>query len=369
MNKLNPIILKLSWCALIFGYLTAMINGIRMPNLWSVNYFIPSAMEGFYRRSLAGSMLYPLGDLRFQYHPIAAIQITIFIALNIIIIKAWKNDSGSFKWIWPLFLISSAGGYFFHEIGYVDQLLYLLLLVAICCRSTFLGVFLILISLWFHEMALFTTVPLYLAFLTSQHRPWKDIVTVGILFILLFGVLYLFQTVTQSNLDAFLNRAQLLSNYPIRVDYYEIFSNRFTGGRLQWYYTAREALDSFLLFPLWCLVGYAFSLTAFTATQKQIYFLSGFMAALSPMILGIFGWDSHRWIFLSICSITICFYWVREQIKGRLAIFTALFYALFITFGFLDYFDGYIPRFSNWEYLTNFVQGGFLDVFLSIPKR
>jgi hypothetical protein len=355
---------------LFASYLMAFINGFRMPNLWSINYYIPSIFDGFYRRSLAGSILYFLGNLRFDYYFIASIQIIIFITLNAMIIRAWRNDDGAFKWIWPLFLVSSAGGYFFHEIGYIDQLLYLLLFIAVSCNSILIGSLIVLSGLWFHELALFTIAPLYIAFLVLNRRSWREVSIVGVLLILFFGVIYLFfQTVSGEALSLFLSSAQLQSNYPVRIDYYDVFSNRFIGGRFQLYYTSREVLDTLLLFPLWTLSGIVFSKAARTIEEKWLYFFVGILAAFSPMILGVFGWDCHRWIFLSLCSTTICLYWARKQIKNNLTLLVALSYALFICFGFLDYFDTYIPRFSNLNYLYNFIRGGFLDVLLNVPVR
>jgi hypothetical protein len=67
---------------ILLAYVLAFTNGFRMPSLWSINYFLPSMFEGFYRRSLLGTLLFPLGELRFNYYTIASIQITIFIGLN-----------------------------------------------------------------------------------------------------------------------------------------------------------------------------------------------------------------------------------------------------------------------------------------------
>ncbi|MFZ4771796.1 MAG: hypothetical protein ACOYLO_16565, partial [Ferruginibacter sp.] len=192
MSKTPSISTLAFWPALTLGYIAAWLNGFRMPNLWSINYFIPSMFEGFYRRSLLGNVTFFLGDLRFQYHSIAAIQFAIFITLNIVIIRACIKCGDQFKWFWILFLLSPAGGYFFHEVGYVEQLLYLLLFAAIVSPSKFIGAVVILGSIWIHEMALFTTIPLYIGYLVLQQRPWKEVSTVTATSVICFGILYLF---------------------------------------------------------------------------------------------------------------------------------------------------------------------------------
>src|SRR5262245_21315032 len=65
---------------IVASTLVAFYVGFRMPSLWSLNYFLPSVFEGFYRRSLPGSILYVLGDLRFSYYAIVVVQALIFTA-------------------------------------------------------------------------------------------------------------------------------------------------------------------------------------------------------------------------------------------------------------------------------------------------
>ena len=84
-TAMHPItrLLSRTWVlllAILLAYVLAFTNGFRMPNLWSINYFLPSMFEGFYRRSLLGTLLFPLGEWRFNYYTIASIQFTIFIA-------------------------------------------------------------------------------------------------------------------------------------------------------------------------------------------------------------------------------------------------------------------------------------------------
>jgi hypothetical protein len=91
---------------ILLAYALAFTNGFRMPNLWSVNYFLPSLFEGFYRRSLLGTLLFPLGEVRFNYYTIASIQISIFVCLNIALVYQSLKAQGPARWLWPLFEIS-----------------------------------------------------------------------------------------------------------------------------------------------------------------------------------------------------------------------------------------------------------------------
>lgn len=326
-------------------------------------------MEGFYRRSLAGSIMFFLGDLRFQYHIIAGLQIAIFICINIVIICAWIKQDPISKWMLPILLISPAGGYFFHEIGYIDQLLYLLLFIAVFSKNQIFASFLVVGSLLLHEMTLFTTLPLYVGYLIINDRPKAEIQWVVISSFGLFGLLYLFfQTVDADQLNTFVELAKRSADYPIRIAYYDVFSNRFIGIRSQWYYSAREMWNSCLLIPLWVMAGYMFS-RKITLVNNKVSFLMGFFCAFSPMLLGFFGWDCSRWIFLSIISSFFCFYIAREIVTPKIIFIIGLIMLTFGVFGFLDYFDWFTPRLGDIEKIVQFLQGGFFNLLYSIPQR
>ena len=369
MKRLHPSHPIFYLASLFFGYAVALINGFRMPNLWSINYYIPSMLEGFYRRSLFGNITFFLGDLRFQYHTIALIQLLIFAALNIVIIRACLKSDTPFKWIWLLFLLSPAGGYFFHEVGYIDQSLYLILFIAISSKSKIAGGIMMLASMWVHEMALFTTLPLYIAYLILKKRAWSEVFFVSAGSAALFAVLYIFfQTASQNQLQQFLSNAELHTNYLIRLDYYHIFSNKFIGERFQIYYSIKELKEIALISPLWLMSGYLFSKTSDIKLEKIALFFTGLFASFSPLLLGTFGWDTYRWIFLSLCSASCCIFWGRKFLMGKPLFLMIIFYLIFIRFGFLEYFDAYKPRLDKVDnFFTIFKE--ICNEIISIPKR
>ena len=261
-SALNPITRLLSntgvlLLVILLAYALAFTNGFRMPNLWSINYFLPSMFEGFYRRSLLGTLLFPLGEWRFNYYTIASIQIAIFIGLNIALVYQALKAQGPSRWLWPLFLLSPAGGYFFHEIGYVDQTLYLILLLAISMQSGARASVLMISSLFIHEMALFTTLPVYFAWCVYQGRSIRSVIKVGGLALIVFGGIYFFlQMSSSASIMQFLEQATHLSNYAVRADYYDVFRLSFVGGIFQVPYMSREIINHLLLIPLWLMAGW-----------------------------------------------------------------------------------------------------------------
>ncbi len=88
---MNPLIAKnITGKALTAGLLLclgyAFCRGFYMPAKWSLNYWQINFFDGFGRRALLGTLLYPFWDLRLHYHFIAAIQITTSAALLYLII-------------------------------------------------------------------------------------------------------------------------------------------------------------------------------------------------------------------------------------------------------------------------------------------
>ena len=271
----NPLthLLSRTWILLLvilLAYALAFTNGFRMPNLWSINYFLPSLFEGFYRRSLLGTLLFALGEWRFNYYTIASIQITIFIGLNIALVYQSLKAQGPARWLWPLFLLSPAGGYFFHEIGYVDQILYLILLLAMSLQSRVRAGFLMIASLFIHEMALFTTLPVYFAWCLYQGKSRSLVMKTAGVALLVFALIYLFlQTSSAQSISQFLDTASSLSNYAVRTDYYDVFRLSFVGGMYQVPYLPREIFNHLLLIPLWTIAGWCFAQQGKDSSDKR----------------------------------------------------------------------------------------------------
>lgn len=173
----------------------AFYTGFRAPSLWSVNYYQVSYLDGFYRRALLGTFLYPLGCIRFDYFFIAKVQILILLlALSLFIYFGVKNRAFLVQ---SVFFLSAAGGYLFHEVGYVDQLLWIVAALAIWAldrNRLYLAASLLCLSVMAHEMAIFTAVPIMLAYVVIRKNNFSlsDYVKVFALPMLLFMLLAIF---------------------------------------------------------------------------------------------------------------------------------------------------------------------------------
>jgi hypothetical protein len=329
--------------ALLLGlaYVHALFLGFRLPSLWSINYYIPSAFDGFYRRSLAGTVLYPFGDLRFDYHFILAVQVAVFLAVNVAVLRAACRHP-QYRWFLVVFLLSPAGPYLFHEIGYVDQLLFLLLLAALRVSHPVAAGALLAAAVLVHEMAVFFTVPLFVAKKLHAQVPaarivWQVTPALGC-FVTIYGF---FQTVSREEIEVFMERLRQQADYRVRADYYDVFAHEFTGGRNRNYYGRPDLLNMLLLVPLLGFAAWLFAQRAHSRRDAWGLAAVGTGVATAPLWLGFFGWDTSRWIFLSACSAAFCIYVARDALDAprlRMALATA---GVFALFGALYHFDGY----------------------------
>lgn len=59
----------------------AFFSGINGADDWGMQYYRPSFFDGFYRRALIGTLLYPFGRLRFDDTFINVIKFTVTVLL------------------------------------------------------------------------------------------------------------------------------------------------------------------------------------------------------------------------------------------------------------------------------------------------
>ena len=354
---------------LIISY--AFIAGFRMPNLWSINYYLPSFFDGFYRRALAGTVLSFLGDYKFNYYAIAIIQFSILSSLIIWIFFLFKNNFLLMTLI-SLYFISPFGAYLFHVVGYSDQLLYLILFISIVVykKNKALSIIIFSLSILIHEIALFITVPIYFTYVYMKTEKLKTALMYLVPSLIIFVLIYLlFQIVPTETIELFKEQIMSHANYNMRADFYTIFTSTFTGSRAQVYYKFIHLNQVFLLLSM----GVLSACLMYKLTKKLIVSILIFLTGCAPLLLGILGWDIYRWFFLSFSSLNTIFILciihykidLKEFIsKEKISFLYFIFYILLISTIYLEYFDGYkqreINRFSIVE---------LKNEFLTIPTR
>ncbi len=339
--------------------LYAFIEGFRMPSLWSINYYLPSFFDGFYRRALPGTILSFFGDLRFNYYTIATIQFSVLISLLLWIYYIFQKNL-LLMLIISLYLVSPAGGYLFNEVGYIEQLLYLILFISIALfrKHKTTSIILFSSSMFIHELALFATLPIYFTYIYLSTKNLKQTILYIMPSILFFLVILIFfQVVPLDAIELFKERVSNASSYPLRNDYYTVFTNEITGSRNKIYYTLDSLNQIFLL----CSLAVTASILVYQISKKQILIaLLFFLTATTPLLLGFFGWDVYRWYFLSLSSLTtvliiilLHYQVIFTEIASiqKILVLFIIIYSLLISNMYLVYFDihEYKPRPFNKE--------------------
>ena len=173
------------------------------------------------------------------------------------------------------------------------------------------AILLMIASLFVHEMALFTTLPVYLAYCAYQGKSMRSVMKMAGLALSVFALIYLFlQTSSTASLTQFLEQAGRLANYGVRVDYYDVFRLSFVGG-----------------------------------------------------------WDYSRWLFLSLASSILCLFIARAHLGWRLLLCLVIGCFALPTVGFLDYFDRFTPRFAPWYQWPYFYEVDLWNLLRNIPSR
>ena len=322
--------------------LSAFHVGVRLPNLWSVNYFIPGVFDGVWRRGLLGTLLTPFDPLRFHYGFVMTLQVAIFLALLAVMLRQGLRRGLPGRIIVIAFLFAPTGGYMFHQIGYVEQLLYLLLAAALAMPRSAAAAALVAISLFIHELALFTIVPLYLANLVAERR-YRAAAAHGAVILAAFVLIYVaFQTTTPDVAEALLKKVRAHANYEPRADYYEVFTSTLTSDRMRFWYGPGQHKVSLL-------VGFVAGLAAVASVRRPLgdglpAAIAILGACLAPLLLGFVGWDTGRWFFLSLCSSMAVLIGFGCQPRLWVAATFAAAFAVFAAAGHLPYFDDFKAR-------------------------
>ncbi|MGV4415272.1 hypothetical protein [Chryseobacterium sp. T1] len=353
------------WLALSIAYVVAFVNGARLPTLWSINYYLPSFFDGIFRRSLAGSILSFLGDYKYHYWTIATIQILLLSFLNYIIVRRIK-DQKILRWFFVLFLLAPTGGFMFHIVGYIDYVLYLVLFLSISLKNKWIANSIIILSLFFHEMALLTIIPLYLAYRIYQKEDLKKVIGFGLFSLLTFLIISVFiKVVPAETVASFVAKLQQKGDFNIRYDYYELFGITY----YKIWYTKEYLFQVLLISPIY-IVCYLLQTKNIILKDKfsQLIVCSiSIFACVAPLLLGLSGYDINRWVFLSILNSMFILSLFPTQIYQYQKILFAVM-ILYISIGYLHYFDKKHPRLQNIDDIEIFLPD-LKDSLFNKPKK
>ncbi len=352
MKTLKKKKLDYKYIAILLLFLSisfAFFHGARLPNLWSQNYFIPSFFDGFYRRSLLGTLLSLFGPLKYNYAFTSSLQILTLLALIFVLVHHAINNFFSCLLL-AAFFISPMGAYLFHEVGYIDQFLYLSLFLILILTRDNLQIFFLSATIFVHEISALTIIPLFLAY-QYQRKDKKHISSAFVSSLISFFFIYSFcQTISKWEIMSYLEMLNTKTDYPVRMDYYSVFTNSFEKRSMN-YYTTREVPMIFFMIMYSFIASFSIHTEKNLQTRKKrlLVFLSG----LTPLVLGLYGWDTDRFIFLSGFSTTIILLLnFQKTNKSLIVLITAILLSSTLILNF-KYFDGYFPANSLDEFIRN----------------
>src|SRR4051812_27842094 len=115
--------------------LFAWYRGFRMPNIWAVTLLNVSVTDGFRRRFLVGTLLRPFALLTdYHYWFFAAVSLVVVVVLvATVCVLAVRTRLVSQRALVIGWFVLGAGGFLFDDVGYLEQVLYLLLFASMWC--------------------------------------------------------------------------------------------------------------------------------------------------------------------------------------------------------------------------------------------
>jgi hypothetical protein len=377
-----------SWVSaglLVVSVLLAGYTGFRLPNLWSVTLMSVSITDGFHRRFLVGTLLRPIAEQRhFTYWFYAAVAFAVLAALvALLVVAALRATLLSQRFLVIAFFLLPTGGYLFHEVGYLDQVLYVLLFASLfAVRRSWWWAAPVLMTLTVvtHELALVTVVPIY-AFVALRHLPLRRAVG-AVVPPAVVGAIVLLVAPSEDRAIAGVKSLLAGANWQPRADALSLFGR--TQSQSLDLYSAYEVF--YFLIPAIVIVLVAAvllylsnergdrgaHLASWPRATDWAYAILAILAILAPVILIWGGWDKWRWGFLLFANFLIVVWWWigdldRELDTIQLVILAA---ALLMTAHVnLRYFDLDEPRdlsAENWRELRHEIEDGS---FFDIPAR
>lgn len=337
--------------ALVAAAILAGYVGFRLPSLWTVTLYNISVEDGGLRRSLLGTILAPVWAVfNNSYWAFATVAFAILGGLiAVVVVSGWRAQNNSQRLIALTFLLAPTGAYLFHEVGYLDQLLYLVLFISVWAWRRWPALVAIIpvsLSVFVHESAMVTTVPLLLFFAILSEGFSKKL-WVFALPVFAALVVALQGDWSEGQSQAVISRLSASLPFPFREDAVLLFD---MGVRETWTYVnqvpglnlAAPFTVSIAIF--WLLQGLR---DRGISAKPLVLSVCAFLTSVSPFLLIAGGYDIYRWVFLSLGNFAIVVYWwlgarrrpfdLADWVLGLLP-FVILFYAP------LMYFDGYLPR-------------------------
>jgi hypothetical protein len=359
--------------ALVLAIAWAAYAGFRLPNLWSVTLYNVTWSDGTARRALFGTLLAPVWSVGGnEYWIYAAVAFAILGALlAVIVLVAMRARWTAQRIVILAWLLAPTGAYLFHEVGYLDQLVYLLLFASMWLwtrTSPFVAVLPVLASVLVHELVLLTTWPILVWWAwragVTRRQAWALALPA-----LAGAVLLALPPLSDDRAAGIVARLTASLPFPLREDAIALYA-RTQQESWALYSPAHELL---VVLPFALVIAltmlFVWVVTRQVEAGEQRWAAGALPVVLAPFLIVFGGWDTSRWVFLAYSNAVIVGYlWLerRSTAIGPVATGAAVLPFLLLALVPLQYFDGYDPR--------PFTPAGIRQVveepnFLRLPDR
>ena len=344
---------------LIFAIFVAGYVGFRLPSLYSMTLYNIGIADGAWRRGIFATVLSPLWQAtgyRYGVMALVAVGILALVLLTAIAVT-WRARWDAQRLLVIAWFLSPAGAYLFHEIGYLDQFIYLLFFLAayLIGRAPFvISVLIMTLSVLVHEITLFTTLPLFVLVALLRGVQARNFALLS-LPVLAGLLLYFAPSMSEEQVGATGARLQEVLPFEIRWDAVALFGRSLSETWAMEFYSPSRGFITVL--PLLLVTTLATAVVVFRLARRldiaelpaQMHLAQAVAigATAVPFFLVFLGWDFYRWAFLGLANFGIVvFVWLARAAKTpSLATVAVLLLPLaMLYYTPLQYFDGYAPR-------------------------
>lgn len=311
--------------------LLAAYRGFRMPGDWAVTLEAVSLTDGFHRRFLVGTLLHPLAlATGYAYWVFAAAAFAVLAAVLAVLTAAFfRAPSPWHRLLVVGWLLLPSGGFLFHEAGYFDQVLYLLLFAALwqLPRRPAVASVLLTAAVCTHEIAALTVLPVFALVLLRRFPVRGAAVLLVPPVAAELAVLGL--PAASAGAVARLETALATADFTPRADALALFER--TQSQSWQLYSITEVL---------LRVAPIFAVVVAGALLQRLDALA-VAAVAAPALLAFAGWDWARWGFLLVVNFAVVLWLSPARDFRPLPLLAAA--ALLASLP-LPYFDAQHPR-------------------------
>jgi hypothetical protein len=328
--------------------------GFRVPSTWCATHDAVSLFDGFHRRFFVGTLLRPLAVASgYNYWVFAVFSYLVLAAVLVVLtVAAARAELLTRRVLIIAWLLLPTGGFLFDEVGYFDQLLYLLLFAAIWLVSKgrlVAATSVMCIAPFIHEICLLTVIPVF-GLVALRTLPPGRALAVAIPPVLLDLVVLVIPPAAPgavARLSATLTHANFTANYQVLA----LFER--TQGESWRLYNVYSKFVYVRTFALVLVVAFA----AIWLTDRRLWrrvpgpipvmiLCASCLAIAAPALLSLAGWDGNRWAFLTISNFVLVL-WIslgeRRSVElGAVPIVVLVMSLLIVTHFSIVYFNG--PR-------------------------